>query len=65
MEISQSQDWFGKAMKTQTAAKNHTAETIPIVILETVWVPRCTRPSRKVKLNTPLSNQIIKIKISH
>jgi hypothetical protein len=36
MEISQSQDWFGKAMKTQTAAKNHTAETIPIVILETV-----------------------------
>jgi hypothetical protein len=35
MEISQSQECFGKAMKKQTAANNHTAETIAIAILET------------------------------
>ena len=65
MEISQSQEWLGKAMKIHTAANNHTAETIPIVILETFWLPRCTKPSRKVKFNTWISNQITKIKSSH
>jgi hypothetical protein len=35
MEISQSQEWFGKAVKKQAAANNHTAETIAIAILET------------------------------
>lgn len=35
MEISQSHDWLGNAMKTQMAAVNHAAETIPIEILET------------------------------
>lgn len=36
MEISQSQEWFGNAMKKQTPAVNHTAATITILILETV-----------------------------
>jgi len=35
MEISQSQECFGKAMKKQTAANSHTAETIAMAILET------------------------------
>jgi hypothetical protein len=35
MEISQSQERLGKAMKKQTAANNHTAQTIAIAILET------------------------------
>ena len=34
-EISQSQEWLGQAMITQTAADNHAAETIPMEILET------------------------------
>jgi hypothetical protein len=65
MEISWSQEWLGKAMKKQTAANSHTAETIAMAILETFWLPRCTKPSRKVKLNTPFSNKITKIFISH
>ena len=42
-EISQSQEWFGKAMITQTAADNHAAQTIPMEIFETFWVPRCKK----------------------
>lgn len=46
MEMSQSQEWFGKAMKKQTAAVNHTAETIPSEILEIFWLPRCSTEKR-------------------
>ena len=34
IEISQSQDWLCSAMKKQTAADSHTAETIPTAYLE-------------------------------
>lgn len=34
-ETSQSQEWLGKAMKTQTAAANHATETIAIQVFET------------------------------
>lgn len=34
-ETSQSQEWLGKAMKTQTAADNHATETIAIQVFET------------------------------
>lgn len=40
MEMSQSQEWVGKATKKQTAAPNQTAPTIPMEILDTFWVPR-------------------------
>lgn len=47
MDINQSHDWLGNAMKKQMAAANHTADTIPIEILETFWVPRCTEPNHQ------------------
>jgi hypothetical protein len=34
MEISQSQDWVGNAMKKQTAALNHTIATIAMAYLD-------------------------------
>lgn len=34
MEISQSQDWLGNAMKKQTAALNHTQANIAIAYLD-------------------------------
>jgi len=34
MEISQSHDWVGNAMKKQTAALNHTTATIAITYLD-------------------------------
>jgi hypothetical protein len=34
MEISQSQDWVGNAMKKQTAALNHTIVTIAMAYLD-------------------------------
>lgn len=34
MEISQSQDWVGNAMKKQTAALNHAAATNAMAYLE-------------------------------
>jgi len=41
MEISQSHDWVGNAMKKQTAALNHTTATIAITYLDNFWVPCC------------------------
>lgn len=35
MLMSQSQEWFGSAMKKQTAAANQTTETIAKEILDT------------------------------
>lgn len=40
MERSQSQEWVGKAMNTQTAAVSHATETIPMETLENFWPPR-------------------------
>ena len=34
-ETSQSQEWLGKAMNTQTTADNHATETIAIEVFET------------------------------
>ena len=56
MEINQSHDWLGNAMKKQTAAVNHTADTIPIEILETFWVPRCTEPNHQWNIHFQLTN---------
>jgi hypothetical protein len=35
MEMSQSQEWVGKATKKETAAPNHTAATSPMEIFDT------------------------------
>lgn len=58
MEISQSQEWLGRARKKQTAANKNTAKIIAIAILETFWLPRYRKPSTKVKFNTPIPNKI-------
>lgn len=34
MEMSQSQEWLGRAIKRQTAAPNQTAETIAVETFE-------------------------------
>ena len=40
-EMSQSQEWVGKAINTQTAAADQATETIMREIFENFWFPRC------------------------
>lgn len=43
MEISQSQELEGNAMKKQTPTVIHTTLTIPMVIFDIDWFPRYTK----------------------